>query len=327
MKIYLTPSETRRYAIELPVGDPFSGPAYGKKTMPVVAVALAATSFVSGAAAFTAATTLGGMIAAGATMVGSALSIVGTVTGNSKLAKIGGILAIGGMAGTALSSAAGAGEAAGQVAQGATESAADTISGAVAEAGRAAGGADAFAGMGGTSELNILDAASGPGQAQLVSEAAGAQRVGLINMRPEEMGFLDSPEIAAMETSSQIPLGADASSSFKAMAPNALSAGDTTVAQSLKGNPFDTADVIRTAREQATGLIGRDQAGGLAGYFDDFGRWVERNKELSKIGMQGVAAFAGNLAPSPKDKALTGYYDAKTEEAKRRALWASGRTA
>lgn len=323
MKIYLTPSATRRYSIELPVGDPTSGPAYGKKTMPVVAVAMAATSFVSGAAAFTAAAA-GSMaaIAAGATMVGSALTIVGTITGNSKLAKIGGILAIGGLAGSALSSAAGAGEAAGQVAQGATESAADTISGAVAEAGRAAGGADVFAGIGGTSELNILDAASGPGQAQLVSDAAsGTQRVGLINMKPEDMGFLDSPEIAALEPSSQIPLGADASSSFKTMAPNAMSAGDTQVAQSLKGNPFDTADIIRAAREEAAG--GR----GLAGYFNEFGQWVERNKELSKLGMQGVTAFAGNLVPSSKDKALTSYYDAKTEEAKRRALWASGRTA
>lgn len=87
-KTYLSVEETRRQSWDHPVGDPFGGPAYGEYRMPVAAVVGAVM-----AAADIAATTLG--ILNGLALAGSALSFVGQVTGNSKLAMAGGIMSLG----------------------------------------------------------------------------------------------------------------------------------------------------------------------------------------------------------------------------------------
>ena len=94
--------------LDIPIGDPFGGPAYGQKEKKgglgkvlgvVAAVAAVATGYGAFALAkgFTAAN-----IAAGAMMAGGVMQGVGTITGNKKLAKIGGYLSLAGGIGGSL---------------------------------------------------------------------------------------------------------------------------------------------------------------------------------------------------------------------------------
>lgn len=92
-KLYLSISESRRAAMDMPVGDPFGGPAYGKRQLPAI---MAIGGMFAAGSAFAAATTTLGAIMAGASFVGSALTLVGTISGNAKLTKIGSVLGLAG---------------------------------------------------------------------------------------------------------------------------------------------------------------------------------------------------------------------------------------
>jgi hypothetical protein len=80
-----------------PIGDPVGGAAYGERNDPIsaiVAISSMAGTYASAAAALGATASFGSVIASmglmqGLTMVGSALSLVGNVTGNKTLSKIG----------------------------------------------------------------------------------------------------------------------------------------------------------------------------------------------------------------------------------------------
>lgn len=85
-KYYLSRSITRAMSADHPIGDPTGGAAYGEKNDPISA----------GISIFGMATSYGTMMAggvgslmAGITFVGSALSLVGNITGNKTLSKIG----------------------------------------------------------------------------------------------------------------------------------------------------------------------------------------------------------------------------------------------
>lgn len=85
-KTHLSRSMTRAMGMELPIGDPFGGPAYGEKNDPVSAfISLASMAGTYAAAGSFAAMTL----MQGLTFAGAALSLVGNVTGNRTLSKIG----------------------------------------------------------------------------------------------------------------------------------------------------------------------------------------------------------------------------------------------
>lgn len=116
--------ELARYGAELqgrihhlPIGDPLSGPAYGEmlksKGIGMVLGVVASVVTMGAAAPLLAATTLATQIAGGVMMAGGVLSGVGAVTGNKKLAKIGGIMSLagglGGLASNAMSAGAEAG--------------------------------------------------------------------------------------------------------------------------------------------------------------------------------------------------------------------------
>ncbi len=101
----MSPTLAAAIHAELIPYDPFGGPAYGKKEMPFIigpAVATAATAIGTAAAVGTAAA-IGsaavatvGAIAAVATVAGLAMTVVGALTGNSDLMKIGGIVGLAG---------------------------------------------------------------------------------------------------------------------------------------------------------------------------------------------------------------------------------------
>lgn len=82
-KIYFSRSITRTMSADHPVGDPTGGAAYGEKNDPVSAILSIAAMGASYAPM------MAGSIMAGVTFAGSALSLVGNVTGNKTLSKIG----------------------------------------------------------------------------------------------------------------------------------------------------------------------------------------------------------------------------------------------
>jgi hypothetical protein len=82
-KIYFSRSMTRTLSADHPVGDPTGGAAYGEKNDPVSAVLSMAAMYGSYAPM------MAGSIMAGVTFAGAAVSLVGNVTGNKTLSKIG----------------------------------------------------------------------------------------------------------------------------------------------------------------------------------------------------------------------------------------------
>jgi len=97
-KTYLSRAQSRIWSMDNPVGDPFGGPAYGQKEEPVSMIA-AVVAIGVGASTVAAATTLTLAAVMGGLMIaGGAASLIGTVSGNKKLAMIGGIVAgVGGL--------------------------------------------------------------------------------------------------------------------------------------------------------------------------------------------------------------------------------------
>lgn len=87
---YLTVSETRRWSLDHPVGNPYHD--FKTKEMPVAAVAAIAIGAVGVA---TAATTIA-LVAAGLTLASGAFSLAGQITGNATLSKIGMVAGIAG---------------------------------------------------------------------------------------------------------------------------------------------------------------------------------------------------------------------------------------
>ena len=92
-KIYFSRSISRTMSADHPVGDPTGGAAYGEKNDPISAVlSIAAMSGTYAAAGSFAAMT----IMQGITFAGAAMSLVGNVTGNKTLSKIGMVAGIAG---------------------------------------------------------------------------------------------------------------------------------------------------------------------------------------------------------------------------------------
>lgn len=91
-KIYLSRAQTRAMAAYEPIGDAFGGAAYGEKNDPISAGFAIYGMFTAGEAL-----AVGFSVMEGVAFAGSALSLVGNITGNSDLMKFG---AIAGLAGT-----------------------------------------------------------------------------------------------------------------------------------------------------------------------------------------------------------------------------------
>ena len=97
-KFYLTRTHTRAMAADHPIGDPTGGAAYGEKNDPITAI----ISIVSMGATYAAAGSFAAMtLMQGITFAGAALSLIGNVTGNKTLMKIGAIAGIAGGLGMA----------------------------------------------------------------------------------------------------------------------------------------------------------------------------------------------------------------------------------
>ena len=93
-KIYLSRAQTRAMATEHPIGDPTGGPAYGEKNDPIsaaIAIGSMGATYAAAGYTFAAMTVMQGIAFAGA-----ALSLVGNVTGNKSLMKLGMVVGLAG---------------------------------------------------------------------------------------------------------------------------------------------------------------------------------------------------------------------------------------
>lgn len=96
-KTYLSRAVTRSMGMDHPIGDPFGGPAYGERRDPISAI----ISVASMAGTYAAAGSFAAMtLMQGLTFAGAALSLVGNITGNKTLSKIGMVAGIAGGVGT-----------------------------------------------------------------------------------------------------------------------------------------------------------------------------------------------------------------------------------
>jgi hypothetical protein len=91
-KTYMSLAVSRAWSADMPIGDPFGGPAYGERNMPLVAVVAAVGAASTIATVGIAAMSALQVIAA----VGAITAGIGVVTGNEKLTKIGSIMGLAG---------------------------------------------------------------------------------------------------------------------------------------------------------------------------------------------------------------------------------------
>jgi hypothetical protein len=97
-KTYLSRELTRAMSIDMPIGDPHGGAAYGERNDPISAIVSIATIAGTGGAVLAGTATL----MTGLAFAGAALSLVGNITGNNFLSKAGMITGlVGGIGGLA----------------------------------------------------------------------------------------------------------------------------------------------------------------------------------------------------------------------------------
>ena len=213
---------------EMPVGDPMSGACYGEylKSKAIGAiigvVAAVAAVWTGGAtlAAYAAAgstVSIGSAIAAGAMVAGGVMSGVGAVTGNKKLMKIGGVLALaGGLGSMAASALSGTSTVAGEAANAAPVAADGSAAGAseqlVGKIGQAAEGTGAFTAsagidagaleVGNIGSGNLPNLGSGLQEAGGIVSQAGSSAPSMTNIPTSSTGVL--ADAAAAQTQSAV---------------------------------------------------------------------------------------------------------------------------
>lgn len=274
-KTYMSLAVSRAWSADMPIGDPTGGPAYGERNMPLVAVAAAAYAAGTIATVGIAAMSALEIISA----VGAIASGIGVVTGNEKLAKIGGIIGLAGGVGAFAQNQgwlAGASDMAKTGTEVATSAATQgTQASNVVDA---AGGNIAEIAQGGADVGKAVDAASATANVDKVAEAA--QNGGL--MAPKVDGALQAPSA----TPDQIPGPLNEASKLVQQQGIAQAGGDLL----------------------NTNLPTQSTSGGFLDAFSGIGKWMEDNKTMATIGSQAIGGMFD------KDKAAkSDYYNAETD--------------
>lgn len=323
-KTYMTLSQTRALAVDHPVGDPHGGPAYGKREAPAIAVVAAGASMYAGYAAIGA--TVGSMLVGGAMMAGGALSLVGTLSGNEKLSKIGGLLSLAGGVGG--------------LASGAWEGAAKTV------AERAGTEAAQGAATEALSQTPVAQAAAPAGSG--LAEGATAATEAATSTAPVTSSPVAPTELGPLTQST--PAAAEAANGFTSATPTGLpTVPEDALSQGLVNSARapvppaasapPAADPAFTART-STGLpaVPGDTGVSAPGVVDSVkaGNYMDALKaagsnvvDLAKSN-PGAAMMLGNAVTGAADvlsgkagaatrqaNAAAAYYDAKTAEARR----------
>lgn len=260
-KTYLSLAQSRAMAAEYPVGDPTGGAAYGKREMPVVAVAVAVWEVAAVAEVGFAAMTAFEAVSAVSAVVGA----VGAVTGNKDLAKIGAIgSVVGGIGSFAANQGWIANESLGVNAEGATTT-------------YAAGEQTAFQKALG---INVPTETGAP-TPDVSQNVTKGLNVDVVN--PEGNSTLTSTVAGST--------GAAASG---AVASGAAAPAVTGATDALK----TTADVVDAAKTVAGGGPPPSESGGL---FDSFKAFAKANPTVAYAGMTTVGQTLGGLFDPTKE--------------------------
>lgn len=291
-KFYLTRTQTRAMAADHPIGDPTGGAAYGEKNDPITAI----ISIASMAGTYAAAGSFAAMtLMQGITFAGAALSLVGNITGNKTLMKIGAIAGIAGGIGQfaesqGLFSSGTVGETFGmEGGKAAADATLNQTPTAVVDAPVPAGGADVTT----TTGRELTAAQANPVQ---VPDVNSGSNLTPINAAPN----LSNPAVDPLNPGTNILGKSNPPMSYAPGAKTPISYGDLkpTFAQSIKaGNFADAAGAVGSGamdmlKNNPTGAYVAAQAiGGLTDY-------------LSGKTDSEIAALEAN----------TGYADAKAQE-------------
>lgn len=286
---------------EMPVGDPMSGACYGEylKSKAIGAiigvVAAVAAVWTGGAtlAAYAAAgstVSIGSAIAAGAMVAGGVMSGVGAVTGNKKLMKIGGVLALaGGLGSMAASAFSGTSTVAGEAVNAAP----------VAAEGSAAGASEQLVGK-----------LAGAGTSEAFGAAAEGMNSGALNIDTLAAGKVPSLGAGLEEAAA---VGSQAGAPVQQGGIVAQALGDTSSAALAQpaNNVPGAANVQPPAAE--------------GGFLEKAGGWMDKNKTLVEMGgkilsnLGGQAVNGGNASGAGggngSTEAQDGLLVAKTGEA------------
>lgn len=301
-KTYLSLAVSRALAAEYPVGDPHGGPAYGERNAPAIAAVAAVVSNFSVVS-----------------MIGAALSVVGMVTGNETLTKIGGIVGLaGGVFSMAQNGVFGAGaqewaqgvsESFGQtVAQGVSDAAAPAVSDVVGAA--AEGAADVV----GQSVPSMAESGVDLNLAQASTPQAG-------------MSFDFGPPVVEgsgglMQTPTEVGGAVGAAGDF---GPPVVDAGGGAVSN-LASAELVTTPLQQAGLEGVTDSVtkavlngnyaGVDQAANSGFSLDKL--LTENRKELWEVGLKGLQGLlTDDSAKEDALKAQANLYNAKAAEAQR----------
>lgn len=281
VKTYLSRAQSRAWSLEHPMGDPTGGPAYREMRAPAVAAIGMATSF-SGMMA--------GSIMAGVAFAGSALSLVGSLTGNKTLARIGmvaGAIGGAGMAGVF-----------GETIQGATW-------------GSAFGGGEAAAG--GSMAAQSLSQSAAPAAGNLAPVVDGAQAFPVstpVDVAPTALGPIGSGGI--------VPGALNAPG---AAGLNALGAAPAPgIGGGIPGPLSQTSASTAPGTSAAEGIAPTQSSGGLIDGAVSAGKgftsFIKDNPELAKVlasGAGGLAEYLSGVPDAQLDalQAQAGYADAR----------------
>ena len=237
--------------------------------MPIVPIIAAIGSAVAGFGIATAAgASIGAMIAGGAMMVGAALTVIGVVTENQKLMKIGGVLSLAGGVGALALGAMG----------GLTSAATSTA--------EAAAGAVPMAEMAGATGATGIEAAV-PMADMAGATANAAGETGGIMMGaggPGELASAGDVANSATQAASTMPVGEAASTATNPFAP--------ITDAPMKVGQIDTSAFDKTAFNP------NNSAGG--GILD----WMNKNKQATEM-ISGAVKGAAGMVPTDQSKANT----------------------
>lgn len=274
---------------EMPVGDPMSGACYGEylKSKAIGAiigvVAAVAAVWTGGAtlAAYAAAgstVSIGSAIAAGAMVAGGVMSGVGAVTGNKKLMKIGGVLALaGGLGSMAASAFSGTSTVAGEAANAAP----------VAAEGSAAGASEQLVGK-----------LAGAGTSEAFGAAAEGMNSGALNIDTLAAGKVPSLGAGLEEAAA---VGSQAGAPVQQGGIVAQALGDTpSAALAQPANNVPGAANVQTPAAEG-------------GFLEKAGGWMDKNKTLVEMGGKLLSNLGGQALNGGNPPGTAGGGNGSTE--------------
>lgn len=277
---------------EHPYGDPFSGAPYGQfeksKGLGMVLGVVASVVTMGAALPMLASASLATQLAGGAMMAGGVLNGVGTLTGNKKLMKIGGVLSLAGGIGAGLSSMTGG------LGMGAGSTGVQNMAGSMMES---------INGLG----VNVFNP-------ELVASATSAGQAagttGLASAVPAGTGGVNTTSLAGIESASGAA-GTSATNTTTLAGIEAASAG-------TKPGIIQQASVVPATAGGATNtntLSGVQNASGGgaqtpppkegSGLF----AWMEKNPNLTKIGAEAVKGFAESAMGTDQEAQMNALID------------------